>query len=382
MSEERPTPSGIVAVHGVEGGVADGLAGGDGAPGVRLVDWALAGRGVRALTPRGPKVGAEQAQAVVAELREASQRAYEPVAQTCGLRTATGPEPALVVDRPTWAQINITSFAALLDPIVTKLANRPGKPPPGPLTQRIGGAATGTEVAALLSFMSTKVLGQYDLAYAPGTLPRLLLVAPNVVQVERELDLFPPDFRLWVCLHEETHRVQFTAVPWLREHMLERTRSIALELVPDADQLLARLRLAVRNAPEVLRPGGTGLPELFLDADQRATLAGVGAVMALLEGHADVVMDEVGPKVVPSVATIRERFDKRRQGISGVDIVIRRLLGLEAKMAQYRDGAAFVRHVIGRVGWGGFNAVWSGPDTLPQAAEIAEPDRWIARVHG
>ena len=95
-------------------------------------------------------------------------------------------------------------------------------------------------------------------------------------------------------------------MPWLREHMLERTRSIALELVPDADQLLARLRLAVRNAPEVLRPGGTGLPELFLDADQRATLAGVGAVMALLEGHADVVMDEVGPKVVPSVATIRE----------------------------------------------------------------------------
>lgn len=351
-------------------------------PPVRMVDWSLAARGVRALTPPGPKLSADQARAVVAELREASQRAYEPVAETSGLRSPTGPEPALVVDRPTWAEINIASFAAMLDPVVTKLANRPGKPLPGPLTRRIGGIATGSEVAALLAFMSTKVLGQYDLAYASGSAPRLLLVAPNVVQVERDLDLFPPDFRLWVCLHEETHRVQFTAVPWLREHMLARTRQIATELVPDADQLLERLKLVARNAPEVLRRGGTGLPELFLDADQRAELAGIGAVMALLEGHADVVMDEVGPKVVPSVATIRARFDRRRQGISGLDILIRRLLGLEAKMAQYRDGAAFVRHVTDAIGRDGFNAVWTSPQTLPLARDIQEPDRWIARVHG
>ncbi|QQS01482.1 MAG: zinc-dependent metalloprotease [Austwickia sp.] len=350
--------------------------------GVRMVDWSLAARGVRVITPPGPKLPGAQARAVVAELRDASQRAYEPVAETSGLVSPTGPKPALVVDRPTWAEVNITSFAAMLDPVVSKLANRPGKPLPGPITQKIGGVATGSEVAALLAFMSTKVLGQYDLAYAEGSQPRLLLVAPNVVQVERELDLFPPDFRLWVCLHEETHRVQFTAVPWLREHMLARTRQIATDLVPDADQLVDRLKLAAKNAPEVLRPGGTGLPELFLDADQRAELAAIGAVMALLEGHADVVMDEVGPKVVPSVATIRARFDKRRQGISGIDILIRRLLGLEAKMAQYRDGAAFVRHVTDKVGRDGFNAVWTSPDTLPQAGEIHDPDRWIARVHG
>ena len=349
---------------------------------VRMVDWGLAARGVRALTPSGPKLRPDQARAVVAELRDASQRAYEPVAETSGLASPSGPEPALVVDRPTWAEVNITSFAAMLDPVVAKLANRPGKPAPGPITQKVGGVATGGEVAALLAFMSTKVLGQYDLAYAPGTRPRLLLVAPNVVQVERELDLFPADFRLWVCLHEETHRVQFTAVPWLREHMLGWTRRIATELVPDADQLLERLKLAAKNAPAVLRPGGSGLPELFLDADQRAELARVGAVMALLEGHADVVMDEVGPQVVPSVATIRARFDKRRQGISGMDVLIRRLLGMEAKMAQYRDGAAFVRHVTERIGRDGFNAVWTSPETLPLAEEIQEPDRWIARVAG
>ena len=109
---------------------------------------------------------------------------------------------------------------------------------------------------------------------------------------------------------------------------------------------------------------------------------GSTAVMALLEGHADVVMDEVGPQIVPSVATIRARFDKRRAGISGLDLIIRRLLGLEAKMAQYRDGAAFVRQVTDRIGRDGFNAVWTSPETLPSATEIHDPDRWIARVHG
>ena len=353
-----------------------------GADAVRMVDWSLAARGVRAIVPAGPKIGADAAKAVVTELRDASQRAYQPVADTSRLHTPTGPEPALVVDRPTWAQVNITSFAAMLDPVIARLAVRPGKPLPGALTQRIGGAATGAEVAGLLAFMSTKVLGQYDLAYAPGTAPRLLLVAPNVVQAERELDLFPRDFRLWVCLHEETHRVQFTAVPWLREHMLAQTRRVATQLVPDADEVLGRLKLAAGNAAEVLRPGGAGLPELFLTAEQRHEIARIGAVMALLEGHADVVMDEVGPQVVPSVATIRERFEARRAGISGLDVLIRRLLGLEAKMAQYRDGAAFVRTVQERVGIDGFNAVWTSPETLPLPAEIADPGAWVARVHG
>ncbi len=351
-------------------------------PRIDMINWPLAASIARRITPAGPAVEPGEARAVVTALRDASRRAHDPVADTARLHAPGGPATARVVDRPTWSAVNIASFSALLDPVVESLVVRPGKPVPGQLAQRLSGIATGAEVGAVLSFLSTKVLGQYDLAYAPDGRPELLLVAPNVVHVERELSLEPDDFRLWVCLHEETHRVQFTAVPWLREHMLASTRAVAALLVPDSQELLDRIKLAAANLPEVLRPGGAGLPELFLDEEQRHAIARIGAVMALLEGHADVVMDDVGPRVVPSVATIRARFDERRAGISGLDLLIRRMLGLEAKMAQYRDGAAFVRAVTGHVGVYGFNAVWTSPETLPTPEEIRHPDRWVRRVHG
>ncbi|MGB7450455.1 MAG: zinc-dependent metalloprotease, partial [Ornithinimicrobium sp.] len=242
----------------------------------------------------------------------------------------------------------------------------------------VWGVVSGAEVAGLLSWVSTKVLGQYDLA--PQGTPRLLLVAPNIMAAERELEVDPRDFRLWVCMHEETHRVQFTAVPWLRHHIIDSARSLSTSMVPTPAELNDRLGALVAGLPAVLR-GQTDITTLLANPQQRAQLAQLTAVMSLLEGHADVVMDEVGPEVIPSVADIRAKFTERRQGAGLVDVLLRRLLGMEAKMRQYRDGAVFVRAVIDRVGVDGFNQVWTGPDTLPQASEIADPDAWVARVH-
>jgi coenzyme F420 biosynthesis associated uncharacterized protein len=211
-----------------------------------------------------------------------------------------------------------------------------------------------------------------------------MLVAPNVVAAERELDVPAGDFRLWVCLHEETHRLQFGANPWLAPHLVTRIRALVGGLLLEPGEVAERLGRALRDVPELVRGGGSGLP--LLDAvqtpQQRAALAELTAVMSLLEGHADVVMDEVGPAVVPTVERIRERFTVRRAGRGAVDRLLRRLLGLEAKMRQYADGARFVRDVTGRVGVDGFNAVWTGPDTLPRAQEIADPAAWVRRVHG
>jgi coenzyme F420 biosynthesis associated uncharacterized protein len=102
--------------------------------------------------------------------------------------------------------------------------------------------------------------------------------------------------------------------------------------------------------------------------------------MSLLEGHADVVMDGVGPAVIPSVAEIRKKFNRRRQGAGAIDRFLRRLLGLDAKMAQYRDGARFVRGVVDKVGMSDFNAVWAEPANLPTKAELADPSAWVSRV--
>jgi coenzyme F420 biosynthesis associated uncharacterized protein len=219
------------------------------------------------------------------------------------------------------------------------------------------------------------VLGQFDPFHEPSG--RLLLVAPNVVHVEREIEADPHDFRLWVCLHEETHRVQFTAVPWMRGHLFSEFQALAETVEPQRflDEGVQRIAEAIRNGGR-----GQNLFELLGSPEQKAILDRVTGVMSLLEGHADVVMDGVGPSVIPSVEDIRGKFNQRRQGVGTLDRILRRLLGLEAKMAQYRDGARFVRAVVDKVGMEGFNAVFAAPDHLPSLAEIHDPDAWVARV--
>ena len=230
-------------------------------------------------------------------------------------------------------------------------------------------------MGGLLGFLAGKVLGQFDPFFDPSG--RLLLVAPNIVHVERELDVDPTDFRLWVCLHEETHRVQFTAVPWMRGHLFSEIEAISETLEPSSflEGGLDRITDAIKSS----RNGGS-IVDMFSSPGQREILDRVTGMMSLLEGHADVVMDDVGPQVIGSVKEIRAKFTKRRQGIGTLDRILRRLLGLEAKMAQYRDGARFVRAVVDKVGMDEFNAVWAEPANLPSKAELSDHDGWIRRV--
>lgn len=342
------------------------------------VDWEFAKAAAARVVPPGPRIGAHEAAAEVEAIREAARAAYTPVAETARLNTPAGAAPALVVDRRGWIAANVDSLAALVDPAISKAVE--GRPAPSAAVAAVGSRMTGAEVGGLLAFMAGKVLGQYDLA--PQGEPQLLLVAPNIVEVAGELDIDRDDFRMWVCLHEETHRVQFTAVPWLREHLVGRARDLAVDLTPDVQAVGDLAKRITQRLPEVLSGAGTGLVDLFLTAEQRAEVAELTAVMSLLEGHADVVMDDVGPAYVPSVAQIRAKFSHRRQGAGAADRLLRRLLGLEAKMRQYAEGAAFVRGVQELVGVDGFNAVWSSPQTLPQPEEIADPAAWVSRVHG
>lgn len=346
------------------------------------VDWGFAKATGRRLAQPGPKVTPAQAAQVVAALRSAADRSRGPVAETSRMHSPAGSGPVLIVDRQGWIDANVDSLQSMLEPVVAAvLAKRTQSAQPGEnVMQGVGGKVTGAEVGALMSFFSSKILGQYDLA--PDGTPRLLLVAPNVLHTENELGVDPADFRLWVCLHEETHRVQFTAVPWLRQHIIESARRLSMGLVPDPEHLGDMIKQLAQNLPDALRSGGNGLTDIFATPEQRAQIARVTAIMSLLEGHADVVMDDVGPAVVPSVEHIRAKFQQRRQNVGGIDKILRRLLGLEAKMRQYRDGAVFVRAVTDKVGTDGFNAVWTSPDTLPLPEEIQNPATWVKRVHG
>jgi coenzyme F420 biosynthesis associated uncharacterized protein len=259
------------------------------------------------------------------------------------------------------------------------------------VTDAVGSKVTGLEVGGLLGFMSSKVLGQFDPFYSGPGLPgdtgpaagRLLLVAPNIVHVEQELSVDPTDFRLWVCLHEETHRVQFTAVPWMKDHIEGEIENLVGAVDLDPAKIASMVGDAAKRVGELVRGNGElSLLDLFSTPEQQVVMERLTGVMSLLEGHADVVMDGVGPSVIPSVEHIRRVFNERRKGAGFGDRLLRRLLGLDAKMAQYRDGAKFVRGVVDRVGMDGFNAVWSKAAHLPSKAEIGDPEAWVRRVHG
>lgn len=355
------------------------------------VDWTAAARIAGRLARPGPETTRDELHDLVDGLRDAARRAGGHVADITGLAAVDGTPPdavsrVLVVDRPTWARANTEMFARLAEPLSRRPDGSPLVPPPGARTM---GAA---QVGGVLALLSTKVLGQFDpFTAAPGAQGRLLLVAPNVLHLERTLGVDPADFRLWVALHEQTHALQFAAAPWLADLLRTRSAELLADLAasapgapggeasgPGTADLLARI------SRSVLGPDGGSILDVLTDR-QRAVFEEVGAVMALLEGHADVAMDQVGPKVVRSVRMIRRKFEaKRDEGARarGFERLLRRLLGLDEKLAQYRDGAAFVRAVQGQVGRDGFNAVWSGADALPRPGEIADPASWVRRVHG
>ncbi|MFE2477318.1 zinc-dependent metalloprotease [Streptomyces sp. NPDC001194] len=366
--------------------------------GAEMVDWNLAVATATRLVRPGPEVSRDEARAVVAELRghaKTSERHVREFTRMIPEGAVVPDTPVLVVDRAGWVRANVAGFRELLAPLLGKMQDRRAGAPAGAVLGAVGGKVTGVELGMLLSFLASRVLGQYE-TFAPAgrDLPgsaagggRLLLVAPNIVHVERELDVRPHDFRLWVCLHEETHRTQFSAVPWLRDHLEGEIQTFLGATEVDPATVLERLREAAQSFAGA-RPDseqgdeGRSLVELVQTPEQREVLGRLTAVMSLLEGHADYVMDGVGPSVVPSVAEIREKFQQRRaSGAGRLDAALRKLLGLDAKLRQYRDGERFVRAVVGQVGMDGFNRVWTSPNTLPTKAEIAKPADWVARVH-
>jgi len=345
-----------------------------------LVDWSVAERSAKALAPQPPVVSPDYARAAVLELRQATDRAAALVAELTRLTEPAVTAATVVTDRPGWIEANVASMSTVMDPLTEKLVA--GKQP-GRLASAVGGRVTGTQAGAVLAFLSGKVLGQYEFFSRQDG--QLLLVAPNLVAVERGLKLDPSDFRLWVCVHEVTHRVQFTAVPWMRQHMLDEIQALtdALDLDPDAIRerlkgMLSELSKAARGQGD-----GNGLLAALASPEARAVMDRVTGFMSLIEGHAEYVMNAVPPQVIPSQPDIERKFAaRRRRGANPLDRLLRSLLGMDAKTRQYTQGSQFVRSVVSQVGLDGFNAIWTSAETLPSKAEITAPASWVSRVHG
>jgi coenzyme F420 biosynthesis associated uncharacterized protein len=236
-----------------------------------------------------------------------------------------------------------------------------------------------------VGFLAQRVLGQYELVLleeaSEATPPRLLFVLPNLSTAVRSLRVPKDEFMTWVALHEVTHAVQFSAVPWLQPHMAslvsELLRSMELRLEGPRRLPAPNVAEARRIAAAVRRGDIIGI---FASEGERATIDRVQATMAVIEGHAEHVMDAVAPELLPSLPKLRAALDRRRKSQSGRARLLAKLLGLEMKMRQYEQGKLFCDEIVRRAGTDALVAVFSAPEALPTLAELADPPAWLMRM--
>jgi coenzyme F420 biosynthesis associated uncharacterized protein len=327
---------------------------------------------------------------LTADFEEFTARAEDLVAEATGLRSPS-PARARVTDRLGWVDANISSMQRLLAPTLRALEERRASGTHGPAHRMgpgslaaVGRRANGIQIGLVLAWLSTRVLGQYDLLLADEPVDDqdiVYFVGPNVVAVESRHGFPPRQFRLWLAIHEVTHRCQFTAVPWLRDHFLTLVDRGLGPLAADPNRMIEAVRRAVAEARAGRNPlDGAGMIGLLATPEQLDAVERIQALMSLLEGHGDVTMDRAGASAVPGAARFSRVLRERREQVHGPARIIRQALGIEAKMRQYAEGENFV-HAVEEVGGSElFDRVWRGPEWLPTLAEIRAPDEWVDRV--
>jgi coenzyme F420 biosynthesis associated uncharacterized protein len=340
-----------------------------------MIDWSLARRVSRLVAgPIAPTVrlpGDLEATAADAERR---------VVAYTGL-TPRGALPAPeAVDRPQWADVNLNGMRQILDPVVDRLGPREG-PLAGPL-RSLSGAVLGAEIGGLTGLLSQRVLGQYELVLLDAETPtRLLFLAPNLLEAADKLGVDRGSLVTWVAFHEVTHAVQFASVPWLQGHLAGLLRELLDGVDVQVDwKAMARLpnRADLEGFVRSLRE--EGLVMVLAGPQRRELLDRLQATMAVIEGHAEHVMDAVGREVLPDLDELRAALDRRRAQRTGPWRLLERLLGLELKLRQYEVGKRFCDRVVEREGVAALHRVFSAPAALPTWAELEDPDAWLDRA--
>ncbi|MDP9070715.1 MAG: zinc-dependent metalloprotease [Actinomycetota bacterium] len=345
------------------------------------ISWELAEKVAARVAGREPLAESYHYASLQPDFDELTAQAEELVATATGLRSLAGPARARVTDRAGWVRANIASFRRLLRPITEKLAPRVAASPLAPVSRAVTGAQLGT----MLGWMSTRVLGQYDLLLVEDERPEdqdlVYYVGPNIISLEKRFAFPPREFRLWLALHEVTHRAQFTGIPWLRPHFLSLVDRSLSSLDPDPRRFLEALRRAVDEVRAGRNPlADGGLVTLLAGPEQQAVLQQVSGLMSLLEGHGDVTMDRAGAGHVPSAERFSRVLRERRGRVRGPARLLQQLIGLEAKLKQYEEGERFIEAVEAAGGPELLDRVWRGPEWLPSLAEIREPSLWIGRA--
>lgn len=344
------------------------------------MSWELAERVAVRVAGRDDPDLWRRAAGLRADFDELTARAEELVERETGLRSMAGAARARVTDREGWVHANLASFQRLLSPVLDKLGAKALAGPLVPASRMV----TGAQVGALLGWMSRRVLGQYDLLLVEDDRPEdqdiVYYVGPNVVEMERRFAFPPREFRLWLALHEVTHRVQFTGIPWMRSHFMSLVAEGLDALSPDPRQLLTGIRRAYAEVSAGRNPLSEGILGLIASPEQTEVLGRIQGLMSLLEGHGDVTMDRAAVAEIPNAARFSRTLHERRISVSGPSRIFQQAIGMEAKLRQYEQGERFIAAVEAAGGRALMDRAWQGPSWLPSLAEVRDPQRWLSRV--
>jgi coenzyme F420 biosynthesis associated uncharacterized protein len=347
--------------------------------GTRLIDWPTVRQiARRRLGIAGLSLTTEQRDEADAFYRRTLLEIEPLVEKAIGARLPRALETPAVLDRLEWIDLNLAAFEQLFGRVERIIEQgTAGADTPGRALARIVNRGIGNQqLGLLLAFLARKVLGQYDvslLAAASATRGRLNFVEANIAQAAATLRVPLDQFRTFIALHEATHAFEFEAYPWLREYFAEAVAEAIEQFAVESGGLAARLRAAVAGR------GGHWL-ERLMTPRQLAAFQRTQALMSLLEGYSNHVMNEAGEQLLPGFATLHERFERRNEQRGPLEHAIMRITGLDLKMEQYAAGERFVDAVIAARDRAFLNRVWEGPRNLPDLAEIRDPQRWIARV--
>jgi coenzyme F420 biosynthesis associated uncharacterized protein len=345
----------------------------EGPASARLLDWEAAGRFGSRLAGSGPRLNRAQRDRLRRDFGEFVTEAEGLVTHLTGLSVDGSPTRSWVMSRSAWIRTNLQGFEGALAPFAERLAERSGDGALSAVRRKVLAA----QVGGLLGYMGRKVLGQYDLFVPRENQDLLYFVGPNVAELEARYGFEPREFRLWLCLHEVAHRVQFAGVPWLRPYLRGMIDGYLASIELDGRKLIQTIR---RAREEAARGRSDGLGVLFslMTPRQRETFLRMQAVMSLLEGHGNYVMSALSAGRIQGEPRMRRTLARRRHG--PVDRVIQKAVGLDIKVRQYAIGERFVARVVQRAGMEGFNRVWEREEYLPTLDEVGSPDLWLDRM--
>ncbi len=344
------------------------------------IDWATAERVAKFVATRNLPELPVGYSAIHRQFDELTAQAQELVEAHTGWTSSAGKARARVVDRHDWTRANIASFRRMLRPLTDRVEQRlqPG------LASAISSRVAGAELGALLGWMSQRVLGQYDLLVLEDEDPHdqdlVYYVGPNIAAIERRFDFPSDEFRLWVALHEVTHRTQFTAKPWMRDYFLSQVSVLTDLADPDPDRFFVAIGRAAEALRNKVNPLDGGLATLFASEEQRLAMDRVGGLMSLLEGHGDVTMNRAGGAAIPDTERFHETLHARRSEVKGAARVIQKLLGIEAKMLQYAQGEEFIAAIEAAGGPALLELAFDRAANIPTIDEIRNPQLWLERV--